>query len=218
MADYVDTEEDSGGVHINSGIPNRAFALAAQGIGGNSWEQAGQTWYDALTSGEVTAQTDFAGFATATVNSATRLFPDDPRVAEQVRSAWTTVGVLSAGTGAPAGGPTPPVDVAHSPIPPTGGQVAVRRSGGFAGGVRAGRLDLDSDPYGPEVRDLLSNTDIRSLIVSPPAPDRYVYTLEFGESRFTVPEQDLTPELHRVVQIVLNDRRDLLDRSGLDLG
>ena len=29
MADYVDTSDDNGGVHINSGIPNRAFYLAA---------------------------------------------------------------------------------------------------------------------------------------------------------------------------------------------
>ena len=30
MADYVDTDaSDNGGVHINSGIPNRAFYLAA---------------------------------------------------------------------------------------------------------------------------------------------------------------------------------------------
>ena len=93
MADYVDTEEDSGGVHINSGIPNRAFALAAKKIGGYSWEQAGRTWYDAITSGEVGGQTDFLGFARATVSSATRLFPDDPRVADHVRAAWTEVGV-----------------------------------------------------------------------------------------------------------------------------
>ena len=41
------------------------------------------------------------------------------------------------------------------------------------------------------------------LSVSDPAPDRFVYTLEFGDWRLTVPEQDLTPELYRVVQIVL---------------
>ncbi|HEX8487949.1 MAG TPA: M4 family metallopeptidase, partial [Propionibacteriaceae bacterium] len=39
---YVDTEEDSGGVHINSGIPNRAFAEAARAIGGHCWKQPGQ--------------------------------------------------------------------------------------------------------------------------------------------------------------------------------
>jgi Zn-dependent metalloprotease len=39
---------DNGGVHINSGIPNRAFVLAAQAIGGNAWEITGKIWYDTL--------------------------------------------------------------------------------------------------------------------------------------------------------------------------
>ena len=34
MADFVETTEDNGGVHINSGIPNRAFTLAALELGG----------------------------------------------------------------------------------------------------------------------------------------------------------------------------------------
>ena len=50
MADYIDTTEDNGGVHLNSGIPNRAFALAARSVGGHSWEQTGKVWYAALTS------------------------------------------------------------------------------------------------------------------------------------------------------------------------
>ena len=53
MADYVNTDDDNGGVHINSGIPNRAFALAALEIGGASWEEAGKIWYDALLHGEL---------------------------------------------------------------------------------------------------------------------------------------------------------------------
>src|SRR5581483_808080 len=36
MQNYVQTSDDNGGVHINSGIPNRAFALAAQAMGGNA--------------------------------------------------------------------------------------------------------------------------------------------------------------------------------------
>ena len=83
MDAYVETEEDSGGVHINSGIPNRAFALAAKGIGGNSWERPGQVWYAAITGGGVTPSTDFEGFARATVDAATRLFPDDASVASR---------------------------------------------------------------------------------------------------------------------------------------
>ncbi len=50
LDDYVVTDEDNGGVHLNSGIPNRAFHLAATAIGGRSWETAGPIWYAALTS------------------------------------------------------------------------------------------------------------------------------------------------------------------------
>ncbi|MGW7595389.1 M4 family metallopeptidase, partial [Streptomyces rubiginosohelvolus] len=35
MDDYVHTSRDNGGVHINSGIPNHAFYLAATALGGN---------------------------------------------------------------------------------------------------------------------------------------------------------------------------------------
>ena len=38
---YIDTDEDNGGVHLNSGIPNRAFALAAIELGGFAWEHGG---------------------------------------------------------------------------------------------------------------------------------------------------------------------------------
>ena len=34
--------EDNGGVHINSGIPNHAFYLAARRLGGFAWEKAGR--------------------------------------------------------------------------------------------------------------------------------------------------------------------------------
>ena len=44
MNDFVRTNQDNGGVHINSGIPNRAFYLAATAIGGKAWDQAGQIW------------------------------------------------------------------------------------------------------------------------------------------------------------------------------
>ncbi len=211
MDAYVETDEDSGGVHINSGIPNRAFALAALAISGNSWDQAGQIWYDALTGGEVTAGTDFVGFAEATVHSAERLFPDHHEIAEQVRAAWTQVGVLTAQEPLPVDplplDPTPIDPLPVDPLPiENGTRIAVSRSGGFTGATKAAELDLDSDPQGPEVRSLLSGVDPQLLTVSPTAPDRFLYTVSFGNYRFTVPEQDLTPELHRVVQIVLGPR------------
>jgi hypothetical protein len=205
MADYVDTSDDSGGVHTNSGIPNRAFALAALAVGGSSWEAPGKVWYDALTSGEVTAATDFAGFATATVSSAGRLFPDDPTIADKVRDAWTTVGVLSA---TDADQPTDPAAPAApdqpAPPEPSAPTVAVRRSGGFAGRTTGAELDLDADPEGPEIRQLLSRAFKEQITVSDAGADRFVYTVQYGSWELTVSEQDLTPELSRVVHIVLS--------------
>ena len=87
MADFVVTTDDNGGVHLNSGIPNRAFVLAARAIGGLSWSGAGQIWYDALTSG-LPADSDFATFAAATVSVA-------GSHAAAVQDAWDTVGVTS---------------------------------------------------------------------------------------------------------------------------
>ena len=49
MRHYVNTTSDNGGVHINSGIPNRAFYLAALEIGGHAWERAGKIWYMTFT-------------------------------------------------------------------------------------------------------------------------------------------------------------------------
>ncbi len=39
MKDYIQTKEDNGGVHLNSGIPNRAFYLAATALGGFAWRK-----------------------------------------------------------------------------------------------------------------------------------------------------------------------------------
>ena len=85
MDDFVQTTDDNGGVHINSGIPNRAFVLAARAVGGTSAEGAGRIWYAALTSGDIAARSDFASFAAATVAAA-------GDQADAVREAWQQVG------------------------------------------------------------------------------------------------------------------------------
>jgi Zn-dependent metalloprotease len=95
MDHFVRTSRDNGGVHINSGIPNRAFYLAATGIGGHAWEKAGKVWYDTLTGGGLASDTDFATFATATVARATKLFGAGSAELAAVRDAWTGVGVSS---------------------------------------------------------------------------------------------------------------------------
>ncbi|MGF1426012.1 M4 family metallopeptidase [Kitasatospora sp. LaBMicrA B282] len=95
MDAYVVTEADEGGVHINSGIPNRAFQLLAVELGGAAWERAGRIWYDALTGPGVRPDTDFAGFARATVAAARARFGEGP-VPEAVTGAWKQVGLAVA--------------------------------------------------------------------------------------------------------------------------
>lgn len=92
MDDYVRGIDDNGGVHINSGIPNRAFYLAATKIGGFAWEGAGLIWYAALTSPWIRRATQFRGFAMITTYQAGLLFPGTDAV-DAVREAWTEVGV-----------------------------------------------------------------------------------------------------------------------------
>lgn len=95
MDDYIRTGDDNGGVHLNSGIPNRAFYLVATALGGSSWEKAGQLWFDVLTGGELTVDADFAAFARLTVAAARSRFGAGDEV-EAVLKAWSEVGVPTA--------------------------------------------------------------------------------------------------------------------------
>jgi Zn-dependent metalloprotease len=94
MKGYVHTTDDNGGVHINSGIPNRAFALAAQAIGGNSWDAAGHIWYKTLLSLPSTAQ--FQDVADMTYQIAGG--PDFTSIDQKaVYDAWDQVGIKVSG-------------------------------------------------------------------------------------------------------------------------
>ena len=93
MAGYVDTEDDNGGVHLNSGIPNRAFFLVADALGGNAWEAPGRIWYDTLTGGRLGRTVDFVGFARATTAVAAARYGPDSHEHAAVSAAWLEVGV-----------------------------------------------------------------------------------------------------------------------------
>jgi Zn-dependent metalloprotease len=93
MDSYVRTSADNGGVHINSGIPNRAFYLTAVALAGNAWEAPGRIWYDTLTSGTLPATATFSVFARATAASAVELYGTGSREHDAVRQAWETVKV-----------------------------------------------------------------------------------------------------------------------------
>jgi Zn-dependent metalloprotease len=192
MDEYIETTDDNGGVHLNSGIPNRAFHLAATAIGGSSWDGAGAIWYAALTGGQVTARTDFAGFAAASVAAA-------GAHEDAVRRAWEQVGVT------PSDAVTAPATAEGSgPAPTPATVVSVRRTGGFAGMVSAGELDLAAeDPRVPEVRSLVERIDVAALQPGTPEPDRFVYDVDLCGHRARVPEQSLTEDLRRLVTLLL---------------
>lgn len=97
MSNYNNTTRDSGGVHINSGIPNKAFYLFAMAFPDHySWEIAGQVWYKAVDHCNPT--TGFAQFAEITVNVPIDLFSKaSAEISNAAFKAWLQVGVLSYG-------------------------------------------------------------------------------------------------------------------------
>jgi len=93
MKDYVDTEEDRGGVHINSGIPNHAFYLAAMSIGGETWSVLGNVWYLTLTR-KLSPTADFKEFAAATVAVAGEEYGVAGAIQRVIVEAWADVGII----------------------------------------------------------------------------------------------------------------------------
>jgi Zn-dependent metalloprotease len=92
MGNYDSSPEDNGGVHVNSGIPNHAFYLAALAIGGLAWEKAGRIWYIALTE-RLRPRSDFDAAAKATETVAGEIFGADSAEQKAVREAWRSVGL-----------------------------------------------------------------------------------------------------------------------------
>jgi MYXO-CTERM domain-containing protein len=100
MTEFVRTTQDQGGVHINSGIPNKAASLmtvggtgttgvvVARGIG---WENAEKVWYRANTV-YLKETSDFAAAAQATLTAGKDLglSQEDQNV---IDCAWKAVGV-----------------------------------------------------------------------------------------------------------------------------
>jgi hypothetical protein len=94
---------DNGGVHINSGIANKAFYLVAQGgthhLGGSMTgigaDAAARIWFNALSF--MTTTTNFAGARTATLNAAAALYGSGGVQHTAVAAAWCMVGVGTCG-------------------------------------------------------------------------------------------------------------------------
>lgn len=94
MSGYVSTTSDNGGVHLNSGIPNHAFYLAATALGGQAWEKAGRIWYEVMVRRAVGPQAGFVEFAQATTTMATSLYGLASAELSAVHEAWRETEVL----------------------------------------------------------------------------------------------------------------------------
>ena len=94
MSQFVKTQEDNGGVHINSGIPNRAFYLVAAALGGHAWEHAGKIWYETLRDPHLKPNANFRSFAKLSYSNAGRLFNKGGAEQKAVGDAWKEVGII----------------------------------------------------------------------------------------------------------------------------
>jgi len=92
MRDFKRLHGDNGGVHVNSGIPNHAFYLAAVAIGGKAWEVAGRIWYATLTT-KLAPRATFRDCARATLVAAAELYGATSEPRRAVEQAWRSVGV-----------------------------------------------------------------------------------------------------------------------------
>lgn len=102
MDNYVNTSSDNGGVHINSGIPNRAFYITSLEIGGYAWEKAGQIWYVTLRD-KLTSSSNFQSCANLTYITAGEIFGAGSLEQQAVQKGWAEVGLTVDG-----GTPPPP--------------------------------------------------------------------------------------------------------------
>lgn len=94
MKDYKKMSGDNGGVHYNSGIPNRAFASFAIEAGGYAWEKPGQIWFAARKAAG--SNPSFAQFAYHTIEEAKK--QGHTQLVPALEKAWADVGVTPSAT------------------------------------------------------------------------------------------------------------------------
>ncbi len=101
MNDYraYSQDRDNGGVHSNSGIPNKAAYLFAEGgsfhgvtVVGQGRDRLERVWFHALTA-IMANGSSFADTREATIQAARQLYPDAPSVEANARNAWAAVGI-----------------------------------------------------------------------------------------------------------------------------
>lgn len=101
-------------MHANSGIPNHAFYLAAELLGGHAWETAGRIWNQALHS--LGPRARFRQCAAATWRAAGELYGTNSEPRAAVAEAWATVGLDPRGRQATLPVFDPPMAGAELPL------------------------------------------------------------------------------------------------------
>lgn len=94
MSNYVYTTSDNGGVHTNSGIPNKAAFLVAQSIG---CEKTAKIYYRALTV-YFTSSTDFYNARLGLIQATKDLYGANSSEAQAVATAFDQVGIYQTQT------------------------------------------------------------------------------------------------------------------------
>lgn len=129
MNDFKNTTSDNGGVHINSGIPNKACYNVAESLGRDKTEKI---YYRALTN-YLNRNSNFVDCRKACEQAATDLYGASD--AQAVGNAFGAVGIGPTGGSDPGGDDVPPV---------TGGRQYIA----FVSGVgEVGVLDVLTDQY-----------------------------------------------------------------------
>lgn len=94
MDDYVETDDDEGGVHINSGIPNKAFYQFVTNTKLLSYEKPFMIWYQTLI--QCDKDTDFNEFVSIMFNKVVKkapIYKDDIPLQKELLKAWQSVGL-----------------------------------------------------------------------------------------------------------------------------
>ncbi len=156
MDEFVDLSEDEdyGGVHINSGIPNRAAFLIADAIGR---ERTARIYYHLLTN-YLTQTSNFVDCRLAAERAATDLYAEDPQVLAAVSSAFNAVGIVVPSEEEVEEVETP---VEETPAPIDGRNFWVASVGATEDGDNSLFIAKpDVDPNEPPYRKLLTDTQV----------------------------------------------------------
>lgn len=116
MSEYVNTNKDNGGVHINSGIPNKAFYNYATQIGK---DKAERVYYRAL-SNYLTQSSQFIDCRLAVVKAAQDIYGTNASEVSAARTAFNQVGIYNGNED--TGGEEEEIEDYETDLPPVEGE------------------------------------------------------------------------------------------------